>query len=423
MKFFTLFFSSLFIIQAQAVEIYDDVFREFLQREFPSCFDGDELNIACDEILNTEALIVDENDILDYDGLQYFTGLKKLVISGYTGDDWGAEVNLNDQIIPQGLIDLEIDLHGDSDNGKVLFLWISDLPESIERLSITNSNDFASAYVVRNFPSNLKYLNFGEYTDIRSPFPNEIDTLIGSWYTLDLEIPNKVRFLELGWYGSLFEEDFPAIPESVKHITLRYFHFGGSLPVLPEGLESLILSGNTDYVNSDLELPSNLKNLSLEYNYMESWPILPESLISLSIYEEPYMDYLPCLPKSLEDLSVISSPGIDCIPNETDKVKATVALPLCPEDINNCRVATGLITKSKYDFQVYPNPASNSIQFSGEIQANTVLRIVDLSGKLVRNYILDNIDQELDISSISKGMYIVEVEYNKDKGFQKLIIQ
>lgn len=422
MKFFTLLFSTLFIIQAQAIEINDDAFRQFLQREFPSCFDGDDLDIDCDEILNTEILEINEDDILDYAGLQYFTGVKKLVLSGYTGTSEGFDLNIDDIIIPEGVVDLKIDLHGNAEVGRILYLWISDLPESIERLSITNSMDFESAYTVSNFPSNLSYLNFGEYTDIRSPFPDEIDTLIGSWYTLDLEIPNKVSFLDLSWYGSLFEEDFPAIPESVKHLKLGYFYFDNSLPVFPEGLETLTLYGNTEYVNADLELPSGLKSLSLEYNYMESWPELPEGLVSLSISYETEIDYLPCLPVSLENLSVIASPKINCIPNETDQVKAT-KYPLCPDDINNCRVATGIIAKSKIDFQVFPNPASKSIQFAGDINSNTVLRIIDLSGKLVKSYILNNNAQKLDISDIKTGIYIVELESEKNKGFQKLIIQ
>ncbi|SFT55408.1 Por secretion system C-terminal sorting domain-containing protein [Lishizhenia tianjinensis] len=72
-------------------------------------------------------------------------------------------------------------------------------------------------------------------------------------------------------------------------------------------------------------------------------------------------------------------------------------------------------------FEIYPNPAEDlvSLQLNQIEQAS--LRIFDLSGKLVFQKEINSYDTQLDISSLQRGMYMIEVK-SKDQTQQKKLI-
>lgn len=80
---------------------------------------------------------------------------------------------------------------------------------------------------------------------------------------------------------------------------------------------------------------------------------------------------------------------------------------------------------SSTDFKVetmsmYPNPASNTIQFSG-IRNRLQYRIYNTLGNLIAQGSIDNSQKSIDISMITSGMYLVEITVNTQSKTFKLL--
>lgn len=75
-------------------------------------------------------------------------------------------------------------------------------------------------------------------------------------------------------------------------------------------------------------------------------------------------------------------------------------------------------------FALYPNPASQSVtvNWNGKHTANII--ITDITGKhMLTNRVAPNSTKQMDISTLTKGLYFVTVECNGQKTTQKLLIQ
>lgn len=76
------------------------------------------------------------------------------------------------------------------------------------------------------------------------------------------------------------------------------------------------------------------------------------------------------------------------------------------------------IKSKSFAFALFPNPASNSVRL--DLEANNFeVALFNLSGKRVLT--LRN-EKELDISSLSKGVYFVQVSGTNFKAMKKLIV-
>jgi len=70
--------------------------------------------------------------------------------------------------------------------------------------------------------------------------------------------------------------------------------------------------------------------------------------------------------------------------------------------------------------RVYPNPSSEKLYFEGvDIQKNASIRIMDSQGKEIKEYSYRN--QALDISSLSTGMYFVQISQGQQYSVVKFI--
>ena len=60
-------------------------------------------------------------------------------------------------------------------------------------------------------------------------------------------------------------------------------------------------------------------------------------------------------------------------------------------------------------FQIYPNPASESltVNYTGDIFANSEIVVTDLAGRLVLRQSLTDSQQLLDVSRLQAGMYVL----------------
>ena len=82
---------------------------------------------------------------------------------------------------------------------------------------------------------------------------------------------------------------------------------------------------------------------------------------------------------------------------------------LTPAEISNLYNGTVGIEQAntKNNMSIYPNPVKNMLHIATEEKVSK-LSIYNISGSLIRSY--DNIDNTIDVSNLTKGMYILVVQ-------------
>ncbi len=73
-------------------------------------------------------------------------------------------------------------------------------------------------------------------------------------------------------------------------------------------------------------------------------------------------------------------------------------------------------------FSIYPNPAANKITVNSQFEKST-LRILDLNGKEINKYQLNERENEIDTAQLPAGVYFVELQINGNRSYQKMIIE
>ena len=75
------------------------------------------------------------------------------------------------------------------------------------------------------------------------------------------------------------------------------------------------------------------------------------------------------------------------------------------------------------DINIYPNPAENilNINFKDFLETEAVL--YDISGRMVSNKMLLNINNKMDVSQLQNGVYILELSNEKGKATKKISIR
>ena len=71
-----------------------------------------------------------------------------------------------------------------------------------------------------------------------------------------------------------------------------------------------------------------------------------------------------------------------------------------------------------------PNPASTTISLSVSNRTETLsLQITDMNGKTIKQQLITGDDTKVNVSGLSKGMYIVKVFGSSSMFSEKLVIQ
>jgi len=74
------------------------------------------------------------------------------------------------------------------------------------------------------------------------------------------------------------------------------------------------------------------------------------------------------------------------------------------------------------NFKLYPNPAKQELNILLSTIEN-IISIYNLQGKLVKQSFSSTTNCKLNITDLSSGMYVLEVKNNKERNFQKFIIE
>ena len=89
--------------------------------------------------------------------------------------------------------------------------------------------------------------------------------------------------------------------------------------------------------------------------------------------------------------------------------------------VDNC---TGINDNIVSDFYISPNPNNGEFEINlSDINSNTRLEILDLSGKLIYENILDSHNKSVNIKSISRGVYLISLIENGNRKTKKFIIK
>jgi uncharacterized repeat protein (TIGR01451 family) len=305
-----LFIIGIFICtlsNSQTITITDNTFRIELQQRFPTCMNGNNLDVACIDALNITRLTIHSSfalPIFSLNGIQAFVDLKYLNIKN------NALSTLSS--LPAGLDTLICVGNGINNLGT--------LPSTLKYLNCSNNNVSLYSCPVSlqwldvswnnltippsNLPNGLKYFACNNNNIIISPIStfstlNSLEVLNCSnnpFIPSPSFLPPNLKILSCS-NTSFF--NLPNLPNSLEELYCNLSKLN-SLPVLSLGLKKLDCSSNN--LSSLPNLPSNLTSFSCGDNNLSSLPNLPSNLISLSCGDNN-LSNLPMLPNTLRNLS------------------------------------------------------------------------------------------------------------------------
>ena len=91
--------------------------------------------------------------------------------------------------------------------------------------------------------------------------------------------------------------------------------------------------------------------------------------------------------------------------------------------LNDCPFTATLNEISEQSVSIYPNPTSNSISIELPVITDNPIRIVDLSGNLIREFETNQIFLQTDLSGLANGVYLVNFNINGNRIVKRIIVQ
>jgi hypothetical protein len=84
--------------------------------------------------------------------------------------------------------------------------------------------------------------------------------------------------------------------------------------------------------------------------------------------------------------------------------------------ISNQSTATSTFSRpAKLEqIKVYPNPSSDYVQVMGDMEYPAAMRIYNMTGRLIREVKLESGEQQIDISGLQEGLFIIRLSGKKD---------
>ena len=84
----------------------------------------------------------------------------------------------------------------------------------------------------------------------------------------------------------------------------------------------------------------------------------------------------------------------------------------------------GIQTNDATDFTIYPNPATNQFSIhTNELESGSRLNILNLAGQVVLTQVIQNKNQTIDVSELTKGTYMIQLNSEKLQTVKKLVVQ
>ncbi len=87
-----------------------------------------------------------------------------------------------------------------------------------------------------------------------------------------------------------------------------------------------------------------------------------------------------------------------------------------------CLINEGIVDSTENgSLIIFPNPATNSVHINN-ISANSQIKILDVKGQIISEFISEKQDIDIDLKNISAGIYFVEVNDGQKKAVRKLVV-
>ena len=363
---------------AQYVTISDSNFVKFLQTKYPSAMKGKQMDTSNLGIININKLDVNNCNIIDLTGVQYFKSLDTLY----------CESNKL-KTLPKLPLNLRF-LSCSNGSWTNLLLSLPELPPNLTYLNCSGNK----LTTLPNLPVNLEYLNCG-LNQLKS-LPSLPKNLIildcsgnDSISTLPT-LPNNLKILNCS-INSIIE--LPSLPDSLRFLNCRENKLK-NLPNLPTNLT--LLDCGENQISLLPTLPSNLLYFYCDFNRITCFPIFPNSIR-----------------KEQQDGSKgfdISNNNIKCLPNYINGMDMQdLSYPLCSEnDLDNnpflCSNAEiGIIGSVSFDMNQNCKIDSNESNLS-----NIKVFLYDTLNKLISHTYTSKIGKYQFL--VGKGKYKVQID-------------
>lgn len=296
-------------VNAQWVTIPDTSLATKLQQIYPTCFNGMLMDTTCTPIIQATTLFLNNEDISNLTGIEYFDNLKVLRC--------GFNQITNISTLPPLLDTLEC--YNNSITN------ISGLPTSLKFLNC-RSNLITNL----NIPNGLLHLDiYGNQFSTLPILPSTLEELTCSANLLTSlpTLPINLVHLDCSWNSI---DTLPAIPASLLSLSANGNNLS-SLPPLPPTLEWLFLDDNQFTSLPPLPpslvdfwcafnnlttlplLPTNLMFLDCSFNQITALPTIPSGLIDIWANNNS-LTYIPELPDSMFRLLISDNPSLQCLP-------------------------------------------------------------------------------------------------------------
>ncbi len=258
------------------VTIPDAHFVTYLQANFPTCMNGNQMDTTCAGITNTLYISCANDSIADLTGIQYFDGLQTLYCSH----------NLLTSLprLPRTLRTFGCDYN-------LMTSLPSFLPDTLEFINCSYNN----LPNIPTLPSFLTQLLCDNNQLVSLPtLPNALTNLQCS-YNQITSLPTLPNTLQVLWCNSNQLTSLPTLPNSLYDLHCNFNHLTG-LPTLPNSLQYLWCESNT--LTSLPALPNSIQQLFCDENQLTGLPALPNSLTD-DDFNNNLLTSLPVLPNSL----------------------------------------------------------------------------------------------------------------------------
>jgi hypothetical protein len=311
---------TIFAAQAQYVTIPDTAFVNWLNSNgYSQCMNGNQMDTTCPNVVGILSLNLNNSNITNLDGVQYFDNLKALRCVG------NHITSINE--LPMGLGVLDV-----SNNGmnyiayfppQLNYFWaannsFSNLPTLPYTLGTLDLSYNPIAGLASPLPSNLRYLNIA-YTNVAAipTLPATINELIVNNSAISSIPTLSTDLTKLVANNCPLLTSLPQLPASLTYLDCGYNNIG-TLPTLPTALKVLRCGGNG--YSSLQPLPAGLQELDIANNAFTVLPQLPDTLEVLGVGYNS-LTQLPTLPATLVKL--------EC------QYNSIATLPLLPTGLTN----------------------------------------------------------------------------------------
>lgn len=422
---------SLTKIQAQTITITDANFAAWLQFTYPTCMNGNQLDITCPAVTSDTLIDISNLSIGNINGIESFTNLKEL----YCNNN-----NLSSTPpLPQSLLKFECRQNQLTSvpmlpNSMVLFdcsfnniSSLPSLPNTLATLKCYDNNMTS----LPALPTLLKVLHCGG---------NPMNTLPA--------LPQLLEELDCQGLGL---QDLPSLPFTLKILACPYNELTvlptlpnslvklhafnnqiGALPTLPNTLENMNVSSNNlvtlpalpaslTYINCQSNemtsvpaFPNNLKYFYCRYNLLTALPQIPNSMRILDCSYNPIecLDFVAGWNHSEPAYFYFDNTAAACKPTfslnlEPLSLSNYFALPFCGDANPNGCAILGVDENISTSLKIYPNPTTDFIQIESTTPLENV-ELYDMAGRKVMTTVAYSTHLSVDVSILNNGLYILK---------------